>query len=373
MMRIWIVATLASACLVMAPTSAHAERRADIDRSIPQVLASQLDRAVDVNALLRAAESVTALGDAFDVDAELTIEFANISYEVAPGDTLGAIARRYGVSVADLRRWNNLRGDRLSVGQVLTIRGSRGSGAERTRQTYTVRSGDTGMAIARRHSVSVAELSRWNPSVNIDRLRIGQTLSVYVETAPRSSGGSTGEPSRGRLRGGVQLPEGTGYRIRNSSRAYGTPATVAAIRNGIARVQAHFIDVPDVIIHDLSLERGGRMEPHASHQNGLDADISYYRLGVTDFSDWRTVSPEELDVRLQWYLFRTWIDLGVVEYIFVDFDLQRPLYEYARARGAGEEELAEWFQYPNRGSRRGIIRHEGGHRDHLHVRFHPGE
>lgn len=43
-------------------------------------------------------------------------------YRVRSGDTLGAIARRYHVSVANLKRWNNLRSDRLSVGQKLIVK-----------------------------------------------------------------------------------------------------------------------------------------------------------------------------------------------------------------------------------------------------------
>ena len=299
-------------------------------------------------------------------------QVGRIRYEVAPGDTLGEIAEEYGVSVDDIRRWNGLDSDRLDIGQVLTIRtsgsssSSSSSGGERERSTYTVRSGDTATTIARRNGFSLGDLQRWNRRANLDRLRIGQELVIYVEA---SGSGSTGSPNRGRLRGGVQLEEGTGYRVRNAERAFGTPATVAAIRNGIARVVARYVEVPDVLIHDLSFARGGRMSPHASHQNGLDADITYYRLGVEDLCSWQSVESHELDVRLQWYLFRTWIEQGVVEYLFVDYDLQQPLYEYARERGATDEQLAEWFEYPNRGGGRAIIRHESGHDDHLHVRF----
>lgn len=40
-------------------------------------------------------------------------------YTVRPGDTLAKIARRCGVSVASLKRWNGLRSDLIRVGQVL--------------------------------------------------------------------------------------------------------------------------------------------------------------------------------------------------------------------------------------------------------------
>jgi phosphate transport system substrate-binding protein len=44
------------------------------------------------------------------------------SYTVDKGDTLSKIARRYSVSVADLRKWNDLKNDMLQVGQVLQLR-----------------------------------------------------------------------------------------------------------------------------------------------------------------------------------------------------------------------------------------------------------
>lgn len=44
-------------------------------------------------------------------------------YTVAPGDTLGAIARKFGVTVQQIKQANNLNSDFLSVGQTLIIPG----------------------------------------------------------------------------------------------------------------------------------------------------------------------------------------------------------------------------------------------------------
>ncbi|WP_045221748.1 LysM peptidoglycan-binding domain-containing protein [Desulfonatronum thioautotrophicum] len=45
-----------------------------------------------------------------------------VTHEVQPGETLFRISRTYGVSVDDLRRLNNITGDRINPGQVLTVR-----------------------------------------------------------------------------------------------------------------------------------------------------------------------------------------------------------------------------------------------------------
>ncbi len=44
-----------------------------------------------------------------------------IRYKVRSGDFLGKIARKYGVSVAKIKRWNNLKSTKLRIGQRLTI------------------------------------------------------------------------------------------------------------------------------------------------------------------------------------------------------------------------------------------------------------
>ena len=51
-------------------------------------------------------------------------------YRVRQGDTLYAIARRHGVSVDDLRKWNRLKGSALSIGDRLEILSSRAANAQ---------------------------------------------------------------------------------------------------------------------------------------------------------------------------------------------------------------------------------------------------
>ncbi|TVR04944.1 MAG: LysM peptidoglycan-binding domain-containing protein [Deltaproteobacteria bacterium] len=287
-------------------------------------------------------------------------------YTVAPGDTLGSIAAEHGVRIADLRRWNRLSGDSIRVDQVLVIRGGSG-GSARERRTYVVRSGDTGLAIASRLRVRFADLQRWNPRANLDRIHVGQRLTYYVAAQPPA--GRRGTPNRGRLVDGVQLESGNGFRIRDPARSWGTAFSIAHIEAAYGRTSLRFPDLAPVQVADISFQRGGRIGGHASHQNGLDADITYFVRGEEEFNGWRRIRPDELDVERQWTLLQSWLLNDAVEYVFIDFALQQPLYEHAQARGASAEELEEWFQYPNRGRRSGVIRHEPGHADHLHVRF----
>ena len=319
--------------------------------------------------------------DVFEAGAvryELAQSTSRVTYTVAPGDTLLGIARRYSVSVADIRRWNNIKGDHIVIGQRLSIR-TRSAAGSQERMTHEVRSGQTGGGIARQYRVSVDQLRRWNPDANLDRLRIGQRLTVYADVgdgAASSGSGArgsvaSGTPARGRLSGGVELATGPGYRVRNTQRAYGMPATIDAIRTTYGKFAAHFAEETQAMVGDLSLPNGGRMTPHRSHQNGLDADIAYISADcIGGPCPLRTVGADQLDVVRQWYIFEDWLRLNLVEYIFVSYDLQKPLYEYAQARGASSDELRRWFQYPRgRNSSVGVIRHEPGHANHYHVRF----
>ncbi|WP_232008816.1 LysM peptidoglycan-binding domain-containing protein [Sutterella megalosphaeroides] len=100
---------------------------------------------------------------------------------VRSGDTLSEIGERYGVSVSKLRSANGLRGNNLRIGQRLVIpaTASKVNKAQTVRQatTYRVRSGDTLIAIARRHHTTVSALQRAN-GLKGSALRVGQELRI---------------------------------------------------------------------------------------------------------------------------------------------------------------------------------------------------
>ncbi len=96
------------------------------------------------------------------------------TYIVRSGDTLGAIARRYSVSVTALRNSNQLSSSTIKIGQRLTIPG-RGAAAFRT---HTVRNGQTLSSIARSYDISVADLRGANDLGKSSLIRVGQKLRV---------------------------------------------------------------------------------------------------------------------------------------------------------------------------------------------------
>ena len=107
----------------------------------------------------------------------------NEIYIVRNGDTLYGIANRYGVSVDDLRRYNNLPGNLLSVGQQLFIpTGQIVDDVVGTNyDTYVVKTGDNLFNIASRYGISSDELRKIN-NLSSDTLFIGQQLLVPTDS-----------------------------------------------------------------------------------------------------------------------------------------------------------------------------------------------
>ncbi|MEQ1440118.1 LysM peptidoglycan-binding domain-containing protein [Fontimonas sp. SYSU GA230001] len=100
------------------------------------------------------------------------------THVVGQGDTLAAIARRYGVSVAELSRVNRLESsEKIRVGQQLTIP-QRGTPARSGYRQHTVSKGQTLESIARRYGVSVADLRSANDLDGSTLIKVGQTLRV---------------------------------------------------------------------------------------------------------------------------------------------------------------------------------------------------
>lgn len=104
------------------------------------------------------------------------------AYTVRPGDTLSAIARRTGTSVAALVRLNDLRDpNRIVAGSALRVpsseHGEAGGGVE-----HVVTRGESLSMIAARHGTTVAAIVRASGLADANRIRAGMRLTIPVSS-----------------------------------------------------------------------------------------------------------------------------------------------------------------------------------------------
>lgn len=101
-------------------------------------------------------------------------------YIVRKGDSLWEIAARTGVSVAELRTANELQGNRIYVGQTLRMPDAANAStllAANDVITHRVNRGETLWAIANRYGTSVKKLQQVNNTGKV--LKVGQVLTIY--------------------------------------------------------------------------------------------------------------------------------------------------------------------------------------------------
>lgn len=106
------------------------------------------------------------------------------TYLVTRGDSLWSIAKKHGITVAELSKANNLRSNAaLQIGQKLTIpaatavshAAASAGGADQTGPVHVVKSGETLGQIARMHGTTVNTLKRMN-KLSSDMVRPGKVL-----------------------------------------------------------------------------------------------------------------------------------------------------------------------------------------------------
>lgn len=100
---------------------------------------------------------------------------------VAAKETMFSISQAYNVSIDEIRQWNNLTDNSLSIGQELVIK--KGSSQKETPQAtaakgiHIVAAKETMFSIARQYNVSIQQLKDWN-KLEGNEISIGQELRV---------------------------------------------------------------------------------------------------------------------------------------------------------------------------------------------------
>lgn len=118
-------------------------------------------------------------------------------YRVKRGDNLTTIAQKYDVAIEDLKKWNNIKGNKVAYGKNLRINGTdveqklsavakveldkkaviKDSLGSKMDSFYVVQKGDNLSAIAKKFNISVADLQEWNKLTN-NNIQLGASLQI---------------------------------------------------------------------------------------------------------------------------------------------------------------------------------------------------
>jgi membrane-bound lytic murein transglycosylase D len=114
-----------------------------------------------------------------------------VVYKVQKGDWLSNIAKKFNVSVQQIKDWNKLSSETLYVGQILKIQSSNETNTtvNSTNTTsppkqsgstkyHTIRSGDTLWGLAQKYNTSIDNLRKWNNLYSGKSIHIGMKIIV---------------------------------------------------------------------------------------------------------------------------------------------------------------------------------------------------
>ena len=120
----------------------------------------------------------------------------NIQYVVLKGDNLGKISKKFGISLEDLKQWNNLKDQNIALGVSLIVAKNEvpivnipsastfkkndnlASTTKKNTSNYYVKKGDSLFSIAKKYpGVSISDIKKWN-DIQGEELKPGMKLKI---------------------------------------------------------------------------------------------------------------------------------------------------------------------------------------------------
>ncbi|NWF88003.1 MAG: LysM peptidoglycan-binding domain-containing protein, partial [Ignavibacteriaceae bacterium] len=122
-------------------------------------------------------------------------------HRIKRGENLNSIALKYGVTVAELKEWNNLRSNKILLGSRLKVLSDKSSNFVVTSEKnsshkksnlykYKVKSGDTIGELAQKFGVTTTQIRKWN-GLYSNKLYAGKNLKIYSSDFSSSLGDVT--------------------------------------------------------------------------------------------------------------------------------------------------------------------------------------
>ena len=104
-------------------------------------------------------------------------------HTIKSGESLGKIADKYNVSITELKKWNSIKGNTIQAGKKLKIYSDKKAIVKTESKsnndgTYTVKSGDSLFSISKQFpGVSIEDIKKWN-DISGDNIQPGMKLKI---------------------------------------------------------------------------------------------------------------------------------------------------------------------------------------------------
>ncbi|MDR6845145.1 LysM peptidoglycan-binding domain-containing protein [Flavobacterium granuli] len=153
-------------------------------------------QSIKLGASLQVGNFVPVTNDTAVAVAVVTPELKDIQYEVQKGDNLGSISKKFGATLADLKLWNNLHSNNITVGNTLIVaknavaintnyasvntfkKKDNAVSSSKKEINYLVQKGDSLFSISKKYpGVTVSDLQKWN-NITGDDLKPGMGLKI---------------------------------------------------------------------------------------------------------------------------------------------------------------------------------------------------
>jgi LysM repeat protein len=208
-------------------------------RPVPAMLAAAMKA--------QAAQATAAIIPAASVSTTIPTAFqpaqpaAPAEYTIVRGDTVSAIAGRFGLNTGEVLRLNNLQANTIIYpGQKIKLSGSGkapaapaaapapAAPASAAGATYTVKPGDTLGAIAARHNVSLSDVFAWNNLNMRSIIYPGQKVKVGAGSAAPAPASAPAAPAPALANTSAGSPAAGSYTVKA-----GDTLSAIASRHGV--------------------------------------------------------------------------------------------------------------------------------------------
>jgi LysM repeat protein len=318
-------------------------------------------------------------------------EKSTIQHTVIPAETVEEIALRYDVPINSVMRWNGIdESTPLEPGRVLEIKTSKAPLAQQ-QLTYRPDKVESWSSLAKRFDVPVSKLQAYNAHIDSDVIKPGMELTIWVDPKPlkkkadvqipeftvRSTAISIGAPQNGKIEDAIQFPPNDKlYKRRNPQIMWCAAHMAENLQRAIASFRYTYDFEGEIVVADMSHQRGGPFHPHKSHQAGRDVDIwlpslkGVYQPSHIKEGKERRPYADEADWFALYGFLKALHETGEVQAVFLAYELHDRVYKAAKLMGASDEELSAMIAYPRGAHFRGaLLQHSAGHDRHIHVRF----